>query len=482
MANETTTSIVREDPRLEAYRLGLLKDTKDLISGRMGDVNALPPNYQVAGLTGLENTAAALGQEGIGSYVPYLQGAVNQVTAGQGLIEDAAIPTLGQGQEYMLEAGRLAQQTRELPYDWQNAAGEGFLQSAGTFDPQALSTQGYLNRVQGFDPSARRPMQFSSLAEQQRNPIVQQMSLIQNDTMRQLQGMDPSSPAAIALQEDANKRTAVLQDQLSTNSVEPFFNPYEDRVVQQTMQDIADQGAVQQQQARANAVSSGAFGGSRSGIMETELAKNILREQGRAAGGLRQQGYGAAMNSAQSAFENEQARRMGALGASQSAFENTQGRRQSAAQGIGGLGLSYGQLSQADVAQMQGIGQGLGSIANQYAGLGAQSANLGLQQAGLGEMAQRSNLADIQTLTGLGAMQRGQQQAELDAVRNSNVERLAAPYQQLGFLSDIYRGTPTSQATISSKNSQDPSTAQQVLGLGIAGLGAIGGARTGLGF
>ena len=384
MATDTQTQIVREDPRMEALRLGILMDTRDMVEGRMGVDAALPPAYQVAGLTGLENQAAALGQAGIGAYVPYLQGATNQVTAGQNLIQDAALPTMGQGQEYLLESGRLAQQLREIPYQYQTAAGEGLLASAGTFDP---STQ-----------------------------------------------------------------------------VSNFYNPYEENVIQQTMQDIADQGAIQQQQARANAVSSGAFGGSRSGIMESELAKNMLREQGRAAGNLRNQGYGAAQ------------------AAAQQAFENTQNRRMQASQGIGNLGINYGQLSQADVGQMQSIGQGLGGFANQYAGLGAQSANLGLQQAGLGEMAQRSNLSDIQTLTGIGAMQRGQQQAVLDATRNSNVERLAAPYQQLGFLSDMARGTPTSQSTISSRNSQDPSTAQQVLGLGIAGLGAIGGARTGLGF
>ena len=384
MAIDTQTQIVREDPRMEAFRLGILRDTKDMVAGRMGNEAALPPSYQVAGLTGLENQATALGQAGIGAYVPYLQGATDQVTAGQNLIQDAALPTMGQGQEYLLESGRLAQQLRELPYQYQTAAGEGLLASAGTFDP---STQ-----------------------------------------------------------------------------VSNFYNPYEDAVIQQTMQDIADQGAIQQQQQRANAVSSGAFGGSRSGIMESEMAKNMLREQGRAAGTLRSQGYGAAQQAAQQAFEN------------------TQNRRMQASQGIGNLGINYGQLSQADVGQMQSIGQGLGGFANQYAGLGAQSANLGLQQAGLGEMAQRSNLSDIQTLTGLGAMQRGQQQAVLDATRNSNVERLAAPYQQLGFLSDMANRTPTSQSTITSKNSQDPSTAQQVLGLGIAGLGAIGGARTGLGF
>ena len=382
MADSTTTSIVMENPAIEAYRLGLLEDTQKLVRGRMGD-EGLPPTYQVAGLSGLENQAAALGQAGIGSYVPYLQGAVNQVTAGQGLVRDAALPTMGQSQEYMLESGRLAQQQRELPYQWQEAAGESMLSSAGSYDPSINAAQ--------------------------------------------------------------------------------FFNPYEDQVVQQTLRDIGEQGELQKMQGRAGAVGSGAFGGARSGIMDTEMSKNILREQARTAGGLRQQGYESARNAAQQAFENTQQRRM-AVG-----------------QGLGQLGLQYGQLSQADVNQMMGIGQGLGSIAGQYAGLGAQSANLGLQQAGLGELAQKQGVTDIQTLASLGAMQRGQQQAELDAVRKTNVERMAHPYQQLSYLSDIYRGTPSSQSTVTTASGSQPSTAQQVLGLGIAGLGAVGGAKT-LGF
>ena len=382
MVDSTTTSIVMENPAIEAYRLGLLEDTQKLVRGRMGD-EGLPPTYQVAGLSGLENQATALGQAGIGSYVPYLQGAVNQVTAGQGLVRDAALPTMGQSQEYMQESGRLAQQQRELPYQWQEAAGESMLNSAGSYDPSINAAQ--------------------------------------------------------------------------------FFNPYEDQVVQQTLRDIGEQGELQKMQGRAGAVGSGAFGGARSGIMDTEMSKNILREQARTAGGLRQQGYESARNAAQQAFENTQQRRM-AVG-----------------QGLGQLGLQYGQLSQADVNQMMGIGQGLGSIAGQYAGLGAQSANLGLQQAGLGELAQKQGVTDIQTLASLGAMQRGQQQAELDAVRKTNVERMAHPYQQLSYLSDIYRGTPSSQSTVTTASGSQPSTAQQVLGLGIAGLGAVGGAKT-LGF
>lgn len=383
MATETQVQIVREDPDIEQRRIDLLDDARNLAEARMtagiNDPSSVVPSYQVAQLSGLENMAADLGQAGIGAYTPYLQGAANQMGAAQGLVANAAVPTLGQGQEYIQEAGRLAQQLREIPYQYQTAAGEGLLASAGTFNPSS---------------------QMSS-----------------------------------------------------------FMNPFQEQVVQQTMDDIASQGQIQQQQAKANAVSSGAFGGARSGIMESELAKNILREQGRAAGNLRTQGFESARNAAQQAFEN------------------TQQRRLAASQGIGNLGINYGQLSQGDINQMQGIGQGLGSLAGQYAGLGSQVANLGLQQAGLGEMAQRSNITDIQTLASLGAMQRGQQQAGLDAARRTNMERLAQPYQQIGFMSDIYRGTPTSQATTTQVDAPSPSTTQQVLGLGIAGLGAIGGAR-----
>jgi hypothetical protein len=44
-------------------------------------------------------------------------------------------------------------------------------------------------------------------------------------------------------------------------------------------------------------------------------------------------------------------------------------------------------------------------------------------------------------------------------------------------LSDIYKGTPSAQQTITSQASQQPSTFQQVAGLGIAGLSAAAGAR-----
>tara|TARA_S200002703_G_scaffold137729_1_gene127653 strand:- start:19751 stop:20911 length:1161 start_codon:yes stop_codon:yes gene_type:complete len=386
MADGVTTQIVQENPQIEAYRLGLLADVQDLVKQRIAaGTEALPPGYQVAGLSDLEKSAMALGQQGVGAFQPYLQGATGQVLAGQQALQQFALPTLQQGQATLAEAQKLAQQTRDVPYEYQGAAGELLLGSTGTYDP--------------------------SINYQQ------------------------------------------------------FMNPYTEEVVDQTLQDIADQGALQQQAQAAQAVSRGAFGGSRQGIMDTELAANILEQQARAGGQLRAQGF-------------ESARQAG-----QQAFEQSQARRQAAGQGMGQLGLQYGQLAQQDVGQLQNIGMGLGSLGTSAGGLGSQIGSLGLQQAGLGELAQSLGRQDIATLTGLGGLQRQNQQAGLDALRQTRVEQLAAPYQQFGFLSDIYRGTPSSQATVTSTANQPPSTAQQVLGYGIAGLGALSGAKTaGLGF
>ena len=93
------------------------------------------------------------------------------------------------------------------------------------------------------------------------------------------------------------------------------------------------------------------------------------------------------------------------------------------------------------------------------------------------KLAQQSALRDIQTQFQLGKQQQLQQQAELEAKRKSDMAQLYEPYQRLGFLSDIYRGAPTSQMTLSQVQRPDVSPAQQLFGLGVAGLSAYGGAK-----
>ena len=107
----------------------------------------------------------------------------------------------------------------------------------------------------------------------------------------------------------------------------------------------------------------------------------------------------------------------------------------------------------------------------------ARRMQAGLGIAQLGELAQQSALRDIQTQFDLGRQQQALQQAELEAGRQSELAQLYEPYQRFSFLSDIYRGAPSTQQTIASSTAPNVSPAQTYLGLGIAGLSAAAGAQ-----
>ena len=94
----------------------------------------------------------------------------------------------------------------------------------------------------------------------------------------------------------------------------------------------------------------------------------------------------------------------------------------------------------------------------------------------MAELGQGLQQRETGYLFDLGKQQQAQQQAEIEAERQSELQQLYEPYQRYGFLSDIYKGAPTSQQTIASATSPSVSPAQQFLGLGIAGLSAAGGA------
>ena len=107
----------------------------------------------------------------------------------------------------------------------------------------------------------------------------------------------------------------------------------------------------------------------------------------------------------------------------------------------------------------------------------ARRMQAGLGIAQLGALAQQSALRDIQTQFDLGRQQQALQQAELEAGRQSELAQLYEPYQRFSFLSDIYRGAPSTQQTIASSTAPNVSPAQTYLGLGIAGLSAAAGAQ-----
>jgi hypothetical protein len=217
-------------------------------------------------------------------------------------------------------------------------------------------------------------------------------------------------------------------------SAQAFMDPFTEQVIRQAEADIQRQGDIERQRIGAGAVQAGAFGGSRQAIAEQELQRNLADQMARTGSQLRSQGFQQAQQQAQNAFQNQMA------------------RQQSAAQ-------LFGQL-----------GQGVGS-------LGSALAKTGLSQAALGEAAQTGQQRDINALLSLGGLEQQQAQQMLEAQRTTDLERQYEPYQRISFMSDIFRGVPSTQTTLSSSTAPSPSTISQIAGLGV-GLGGL--AQTGL--
>tara|TARA_Y100001972_G_scaffold103254_1_gene129362 strand:+ start:43 stop:930 length:888 start_codon:yes stop_codon:yes gene_type:complete len=201
----------------------------------------------------------------------------------------------------------------------------------------------------------------------------------------------------------------VTQELLNT-----YMNPY-----QQAVSDEINRAYdMQLSGTRAGAVGSGAFGGSRAQIAESEIDRNRA-----------------------SALAQAQAQNF----------------------------LQAQQAAERDLARQTQLGSGIAALAG-------QQGQLGLRQAALGETGQALQQRDTESAFRLGQLLQAQDQAELDAERQSNLAQLYEPYQRLGFLGDVYSKTPTSQSTITQASSPSVSPFQQYLGLGIAGLSAAAGA------
>lgn len=467
MATETTRQIVQENPEIEAYRLGLLGSVSQFINRNLGGMPPspiTPPAYRVAGLTPLQQEAAVMARRGIGGYQPYMQAGLDTLRRGEAYTEQygygglqEALGATREGQKVLSQAAQIAAQQRAQPYAYQEAATRALNRTTGLGYDAMTTGQTDLGRASDMSREAAK-FGYGALA----------------GTGRQY------DPAQVGL----------------------YMNPYEDAVVQQAMRDI-DRGSQQQrQQLGAQAAATGAFGGSRQAVAEQEMNRNLAEQKARTASQLRMAGYGQASQQAQQAFETAQQRRQQAaqlygnigqqaagtaLSAAQAGGQlgmSAAQLGQAAARDIGNLGIQYGQLGQADVNQLINLGQassqmgqGLGSLAQTGGQLGAQLGQMGIQQAGLGQMQQALNLGDVKTIEALGARDQALQQSILDAQRQSNLQLYQLPYQQYSFLSDIYKGTPSSQQITQMSQTQDPSTFQQIAGLGIAGLSAAGGAK-----
>ena len=155
--------------------------------------------------------------------------------------------------------------------------------------------------------------------------------------------------------------------------------------------------------------------------------------------------------------------------------------RNQAAQTAAGI---YGQQAQ----QYQGLGQGIGQLAGQQFSQGQQTAQglgqlggqlgqLGVQQGALGQTAQALQQGDINFLYNVGQAGQAFKQQELDATRANELQKVYAPYQQAGFLSDIYKGAPSSQMSTQVASQPSASPFQTAVGIGLGAVSTAAGAK-----
>ena len=458
------------------------KYLKDLLSNAstLGGSGMYIPEYQTAGMTGGQNAALGLGYGGVGSYLPMMQAGAN--TLGQG------IGGYQQGMNYA---------TSGVPLFQGGAQGyQSVMQNA----PGIAGTSAALGNMYGAQ-GAGYGSQGAGFGAQSIGTGAQSAQNIMNATA-----------AAMPYQGLASNTIAGSTQGYNPQSYQSYMDPYTDSVVRQAEDDAYRNYDRQAGQITARAVGSGAFGGDREAIARQELGRNTTDQLARTTGQLRSQGYQQAQNQAQNAFQNQQARQQqagqlfGQLGTSfgQLGQQGAQAAGQMGLAGLGQgikgaqLGLQGSQLGAQTAGQggklglqgqqlASGAAGGLGSLGGQYTALGGQMGNLsqGLTNAGrfqgqMGQDLQAAQGQDINTLMGLGGFEQRYNQAGLDAQRQTTMDRQMQPYQQMAFLSDIFRGVPSTASTYGSTYTPPPSFLSQLggLGMGMAGLynsGMFGG-------
>ena len=105
--------------------------------------------------------------------------------------------------------------------------------------------------------------------------------------------------AAAQAQQGAMGRTAAGLTETAAQGIGNYQNPYESQVVGQTLRDVGQQALKAQNALGAQASAAGAFGGSRHGIAEAEMAKGYTQQMFDQAARMRQQGFNTALGAAQ---------------------------------------------------------------------------------------------------------------------------------------------------------------------------------------
>jgi len=216
---------------------------------------------------------------------------------------------------------------------------------------------------------------------------------------------------------------ALGQMNFDPNRAQAFMDPYQQNVTNEALKEIDRQQQMASNQLAGKAVQAGAFGGSRFGLQQSELARNAQDLRSRRI------------------FEDLSRNFQQAQSAASAA--NTQRLQQ---------GQMFGQLGKAT--------SGIGGV---MAGLGAQTQQLGQ--------------SDVNQLMGIGGMQQQLGQRELDTGTANLAAMQNAPFQRLsagaGIMGQLLPGGAGTQVVAPLAQTNPYAQAAGLLATGAGGLGAL---------
>ena len=267
--------------------------------------------------------------------------------------------------------------------------------------------------------------------------------------------------------------------QFDPSSVDKFMNPYKEQVLDTTLAKIDRQAAQRRQADAANAISKGAFGGSRSGVQAAETERAIEEARQGTIANVMSQGYDKSLAGAQAAYENAAKRgiaggqQLGSLSTSQlgaeaKSFEGAEGRMLKAADMYRSMGLSSAE-AQTRAAEderkrnletgrlMGGLGASSGQLGGAQADIGKAYGSLAGTSADIGQVYAGMAPKDLGFMYEVGGKEQAYDQQAQDFYRQNQLattQQALAPYS---YAQNYLTGAPS--ASMYSQYSQGPSTA-----------------------
>ena len=272
--------------------------------------------------------------------------------------------------------------------------------------PQTIPQQ----QVAGFSPTQEAAMNLAFQGIGAFQPFLQASQAAQTA------GLGSAAAGAEALR----------QMNFDPSRAQQFMDPYQQAVTQEAIKEIDRQAAMAENQLAGQAVKAGAFGGSRFGIQQSELARSA---------------------------QDLRSRRI---------FEDLSRNFQQA-------------QATANAANQQRAQQAAG-----FANIGKLTSGIGSTMAGLGAQTQQLGQQDVSQLLGIGGLQQQQAQQQLSAQYQNQLNQMMEPFRRISFgsqtLQQVTPGAGTAQQTIAPMPTTNPfAQAAGIITGGIGGLGALVG-------